>query len=442
MRAGVPGLPLLLAALAAGCAPASAPRAPGAPLVHVVPVGEGWARSSINAVIFRRASVTSRGGVQYTAWYDSQGRMMLAKRRLGSDRWEVEPTRYTGNVRDAHNTISLGVDGRGVLHIAWDAHGGPLRYARGVAPGSLELTPPLPMTGLAEERVTYPQFYPLPDGDLLFLYRDGQSGGGDVMLDRYDPRSRSWRVVSHPLIAGEGERNAYVNPLVVDSRGGWHLSWVWRETPDVATNHDVLYAFSPDEGRSWRSSGGAVYALPIIARTAEVAWRVPQGSDLINQTTMAVDGRGHPLIATYWRAQGSGVPQFRLVWHDGGRWRTTEVGHRTLPFRLSGGGTKRIPVSRPLVLAGRGDAVYVVFRDEERGDGVSVAASADPGHGDWRVSEIFGSPVGHWEPTYDAELWSRERRLHLLLERVGQGDGETLEALAPQPVSILEWTPP
>jgi hypothetical protein len=86
--------------------------------------------------------------------------------------------------------------------------------------------------------------------------------------------------------------------------------------------------------------------------------------------------------------------------------------------------------------------VYFVYRYEERGGGVSVAASADAEHAVWRTDEMYRPSVGQWEPTHDAELWGRERRLHLFLQTVGQGDAETLEDLPPQPVSILEWTPP
>ena len=99
-------------------------------------------------------------------------------------------------------------------------------------------------------------------GDLLFLYRDGGSGDGDILLNRYDVAEARWVPVQHPLIRGEGARNAYVNRLVIDSDGGWHISWTWRETPDVATNHDVLYAYSPDQGRSWQRSTGEPYDLP------------------------------------------------------------------------------------------------------------------------------------------------------------------------------------
>jgi BNR repeat-containing family member len=423
------------------CTRTSAAQQAAVPSTHAVTVGTGWAKSSVNTVIFRTNSVVTHDNVQYTAWYDDSARVVLAKRTLGADHWDVRTTSYTNDVTDAHNAIAIAVDGRGVLHVAWAEHGRALHYARAERPGSLELGASQPMTGLRETQVTYPQFYALRGGDLLFVYRDGQSGRGDVMLNRWDVRHDAWRAVAHPLISGEGERNAYVNLLAIDAHGGWHLSWCWRETPDVASNHDVLYAYSPDEGRSWRTTDGRRYALPITARTAELAWAVPQGSELINQTSMAVDEAGHPLIATYWRPEGSDVPQFQLVWHDGMRWRASQVGTRTQPFRLSGGGTKRIPISRPLVVAGAKGAVHVIFRDAERGGGISVATTKDAAHAVWRVSSLSATPVGQWEPTYDPVAWQRSGRLFLFVQRVGQGDGESLEALPSQPVSILEWKP-
>jgi hypothetical protein len=267
-----------------------------------------------------------------------------------------------------------------------------------------------------------------------------ETGSGDVLLNRYEVRRGAWRVLHHPLIAGEGQRNAYPNQLAVDARGGWHVSWVWRQSPDVASNHDVMYAYSPDEGRSWRTRSGAKYSLPITASTAEIAWRVPQGSELINQTSMTVDSAGHPLIATYWRETDSEVPQLRLVWHDGARWRVSQVGARTTAFRLAGGGTKRIPLSRPQVLTGRA-GVLVVYRDVERGGGITVARSNDASHERWTLRELMTSSVGQWEPTYDLARWRRHGTLSLFVQRVGQGDAESLEDVAPQPVRVLDWTP-
>jgi hypothetical protein len=117
------------------------------------------------------------------------------------------------------------------------------------------------------------------------------------------------------------------------------------------------------------------------------------------------------------------------------------VGERTLAFRLSGGGTKRIPLSRPQVLATRGGEVIVVYRDAERGGGITVARSSDAALERWTTTELWRTPVGQWEPTYDIDRWRRDGRLSLFVQRVGQGDGEKLEEVPPQPVVVLDWAP-
>ncbi|MHC4302236.1 MAG: BNR repeat-containing protein [Planctomycetota bacterium] len=329
----------VLAAFAGGCG--TAPSAP-----RMVPIAEGWAKNSVNATIFRVNSVTTHKDAQYVAFYSEDGHVVLAKRKLGNAGWQIRKTQYKGNTKDAHNGISIAVDGAGVLHMSWDHHCDPLRYCRGTSPGSLELTEEMPMTGRNENKVTYPEFYNLPNGDLLFLYRDGSSGRGNTMLNRYDVRSQKWSAVQHPLIDGQDERNAYTNQIAIGEDGAWHISWCWRETGDVATNHDVCYATSRNEGETWSKSTGEKYTLPITKLNAEYAWRIPQKSELINHTSMTVDSRGRPIVATYWRPEGTTVPQYHLVYHDGSEWRTAQVGSRTTAFSLSGGGTKYLLMSR------------------------------------------------------------------------------------------------
>src|SRR5688572_25348377 len=38
-------------------------------LTRLLPIGNGWARNQVNAVIFRRNSVTTHGRTQYAAFY-------------------------------------------------------------------------------------------------------------------------------------------------------------------------------------------------------------------------------------------------------------------------------------------------------------------------------------------------------------------------------------
>jgi hypothetical protein len=187
----------------------------------------------------------------------------------------LKRTAYKGNAADAHNTISLMVDGTGYLHISWDHHVNPLNYCKSKGPGSLELTDKLSLTGSNEQKVTYPEFHKLSNGNLLFLYRDGQSGKGNLVLNRYDSKTKQWTQLHTNLIDGEGKRNAYWQAYT-DAKGTIHLSWVWRESPDVASNHDMCYARSADGGKTWKTSAGKKYIVPITAATAEYTCTIPQ----------------------------------------------------------------------------------------------------------------------------------------------------------------------
>ena len=406
--------------------------------VRLVKVGEGYARTSVNTSVFRQSSLVSDGRNQYISFYDKNGRVIIGKRAMGDGFWELTKTPYKGKVSDAHRGISLGLDGDGVLHVAFDHHLSPLNYFCMNAAGDIPLIEEKTMTGLNEEKVTYPEFYPMPDGGLLFAYRSGASGNGNMVLNRYSSGNREWRQLHENLIDGENERNAYWQ-IFVDRSGIIHLSWVWRETGAVETNHDLCYARSTDGGITWERSDGTLYDLPITMETAEVAWPVSQNTDLINQTSMTADMEGHPYIASYWRGETDDVPQYRLVWHDGSDWKMSCVGRRESPFTISGRGTKMIPISRPRVVSD-GKKTYFFFRDEERGSVVSMAVSDDPGSGAWEITDLTDFSVDAWEPLMDMDLWNREGKINLFVQRTHQGDGERLSKNreTKTPVYVLE----
>ncbi len=408
------------------------------PEVVLVPVGEGYAATSVNTAVFRGGSIVTHRDIQYISYYDAEGNVVLGKRNLSDADWTLHKTQYRGEVSDAHNVISIGVDGDGYLHVSFDHHGNPLRYAKSLEPGSLELGELSVMTGKDEQDVTYPEFYSMPDGDLIFAYRSGASGRGNLVLNRYNTKEKSWTRIHDILIDGEGKRNAYWQ-MYVDPNGTMHLSWVWRETWLVETNHDLCYARSEDGGKTWQRSDGTAYQLPITIDTAEIAWNIPQNSELINQTCMTADSKGNPYIATYWRDQDSTVPQYRLVWHDGKNWDMAVVGARKTPFSLSGGGTKMIPISRPRIVSD-GKKAYYIFRDEERGSKVSIAYTPKLGKKPWTIADVTDFSVDAWEPSHDVNLWNKRHKLHVYVQTSHQGDGEKVAADKGNvsPVYILE----
>ena len=403
----------------------------------------GWANNTVNTVVFRKNSLTTFQDFQYGSYYDADQFVVLAKRNIKSDKWEVERTQYKGDATDAHKSISIAVDGDGFLHMAWGQHGNTLNYAKSIAPNSLKLGDKDKMLGLKENKISYPEFYKLKNGDLLFSYRDGASGNGGLMMNTYSLKTKKWNRLQDNLISGEGKRNAYVQ-TAVDDKGTIHMSWVWRETPDVASNHDLCYAKSLDGGKTWQNSKSENYQLPITAANAEYALKIPQYSELINQTSMTVDEKGNPLIATYWRDQGDKIPQYHIVYQDNKAWKVIKLDFRKTPFSLSGGGTKKIPISRPQVIAwkaGKTSAVALIFRDIERGNKVSLAVCKDIRSAKWTYKDLTNDSVGDWEPTFDTELWKDKKQLSLFVQKVEQVDGEGKANNLPTKIQVLNWIP-
>jgi len=408
------------------------------PGITTTTAGKGWSGNSINTVIFRKNAITSMQDFQVLAYYDAEGYVMLASRKLNDSSWQIKRTKYKGNIRDAHNSISIALDGRGYLHMAWDHHNTRLRYCRSIAPFSLEMGDEQSMIGSQEKSVSYPEFFSFSNGNLLFLYRDGGSGNGNLVLNRFDANTATWQRIQDNLIDGEGKRNAYWQAFV-DDADKIHLSWVWRESPDVASNHDMHYAVSGDGGQSWQNSLGKKYMLPINMHTAELVKAIPEKSELINQTSMYADKKGTPYIVSYWRGAGN-VPQFHVLYKKGKKWKHEDAAFRQTNFSLSGGGTKQIPISRPQIMVaenGRKQVMYLLFRDAERNDKVTLAAAPLRKHLRWKIVDVSDETVGSWEPNYDIELWKKTGRLDILVQQVWQADAEGIRNASSTPVQVF-----
>jgi hypothetical protein len=297
------------------------------------------------------------------------------------------------------------------------------------------------MTGKTEARVTYPQFVRAPDGTLFFFYRDGASGNGRLCLNRYDANTKTWTALHHPLIDGLNRCNPYWWRPSFGPNNSLHLAWCWRDSPNARTNHDICYARSDDAGRTWRRSDNKAQPLPVTPENAEIADAIPTGSNLINQCSSAVDAQNRPHLAHY-HNDASGVPQYMHLWHDGTRWSRQTVSRRKTSFSLSGGGTLRIPISRPEIAVARDGTVYLVTRDAEFGNGVRLyRGRPNNGYAHWEPIDLLREDLGEWEPVYDLDRWHKDGVLSLFVLRVRQGDHETTTNLAPQQAFVLETTP-
>ena len=401
-------------------------------------IGKGWSNNSINTVKFRKNALTTYKEHQFVSYYNGEGYLVLGKRKLNQSSWTTTKTPFKGNTKDAHNAISIAVDGDGFLHVTWDHHNTTLRYAISKNPLSLDLGEEIIMTGKQEDKVTYPEFYNLSNGNLMFFYRSGESGRGNLVINSYDIKNKKWTQIQHNLIDGENKRSAYWQTCV-DNKGVIHMSWVWRETWNVETNHDMCYARSYDGGKTWEKSTGEKYKLPITLASVEYAWKIPQNSNLINQTAMCTNKNGNPYIATYFNENE--MPQYQVVYLENGHWKKTNTAFRKTPFTLGGGGTKKTPISRPDILiddSGTKNRIYILFRDQERNNKVSLAYTNLKDNTLWNAIDLSEKTVGEWEPNYDVSLWNTKKELNIFFQNVTQIDGEGVTNIKPSNVDVLQ----
>ncbi len=424
-----------------------------------IELGPGWANNTVNTVIFRHHGILTRDTYQFTSYYDDQSRMVFVRRDLDGDSLDVFriPGKY--NTRDAHNSISLGIDPDGYLHLSYDHHGSPLHYRRSLQSLSVrQWSEPLSMGGQYENRVTYPYFVMSPkdkndrdgQGPFYFLYRHGSSGNGDVCLKVYDSKKQTWSDRAMRFLKGMDQKpwtsNAYWNHPAFDSQGRLHLTWVWRVNrggpPGLVNNHCVGYACTPDGGETWLTSRGLPLTLPMTPVNSEVIQAIPPGSNLINQCSSAMDSRDR-LHVVFYADDPDGIPQYHHLWNTGKRWQLDLISQRKTDFKLSGGGALRLPICRPEIVIDKRNRVYVIYRGDLTGDRL-VAQRLDPPDysAPGTMFLLWDDDLLRAEPVIDRFRWERDGILSMLIQKNHQPDHDRPEDHPPEPVWIADWAFP
>lgn len=283
-------------------------------------------------------SLLTHGKEQYVAYYNEKHQMMVAHRRLDENAWKkVELPSMVG--WDSHNYITMAADSEGAIHLSGNMHCVPLIYFRMERPGDITTFKRLPMTGQEENRCTYPRFLKDAEGTLLFNYRLGGSGNGKRLWNRYDPKTKEWsRFLDTPMFHGKGRRNVYPRGPSMRADGLFHIVWVWRETPDCATNHDLSYARSRDL-RSWETAGGKPVKLPMTIDQKDLCVDpIPVNGGIINGCQgLAFDSKSRPIVS-YHKRDRNGHMQIFVARFEDGAWKCHAITRWEKPVPFSGRG--------------------------------------------------------------------------------------------------------
>jgi len=365
----------------------------------------------INGCSFQQDAIATHAGHQYVGYYDGKRRVCIARRELPRGKWEViRFGDYTFKNNDAHNTISIGIcPADGTIHIAFDHHVHPLHYRvskKGAAtnPERTKWRASLfgPILSELEKgkkiKVTYPRFWQTPDGSLQFCYRLRGSGNGDRMLVDYDPVSAKWintrQIDSHKGYYGKSRsRCSYPNGYTYGPRGKLHTTWVWREGAGQA-NHDLMYAYSEDRGKTWRNNKGKKLKEPAAVDSPGITVvKINEAYGLMNTHGQAVDSRGriHAVMQhcddESLKAAGSkpnavrfGPSAARRYYHYfrelDGSWET-----RVLPG---------VAGNRPKVFIDKADDAHLIF--QKGGNLVIMGAAASKSWKNWKILHTEKGP--------------------------------------------------
>lgn len=345
-----------------------------------------------------------RGDSQFVACYDRNRKMTVAVRNVASG--EVHSVNLPSTIGwDSHNYIAMAFDSEGYLHVSGNMHSSPLVYFRSTSPGDITTLKSAAMTGSLENSVTYPVFFRGASGELLYMHRDGSSGNGNQIFNKWDMAGKKWtRLFDKALFDGQGQRNAYMGGPLLGPDGYFHVYWMWRETADAATTHDVGHIRSRDL-LTWENAAGAKVTLPVTVASKNVLVDViPEHGGVINRGAVGFDAQQRPII-TYHKFDASGNTQLYNARWEGSQWKKYQVSDWAYRWNFGGFGSLVMEISFGPVMLEPSGALTQTYSHVRYGKGIwqldeaTLAPIADLGSSLW--PEALENPrkqgmVVHW----------------------------------------------
>jgi hypothetical protein len=330
---------------------------------QVIPIDQVWAGHPVGF------SLLTHQNRQYIAYYNANRNLVVGQRNLNDPKFELtilpatsrETAGGTSTVLgwDSHNSVTLGIDPAGYIHLAGNMHVHPITYFRSSRPNDISsLKQDMSMVGINESRCTYPHFMTTREGELIFHYRDGSSGSGNEIFNLLNFKTQKWqRLLDTPLTDGQGLMNAYQTQPTLMADNWYHVYWVWRDTPDCSTNHDLSYIKSPDL-KNWFNAFDEPVKLPVTPENQSVIVDpIPVKGGIINlAASLCFDNAGKPVFA-YHKYDAAGNLQFYTARLSGKKWEIKQLTNWNYRWEFSGGGSINNEV-RIGTFSNRGDGYY------------------------------------------------------------------------------------
>jgi len=183
-------------------------------------------------------------------------------------------------------------------------------------------------------------------------------------------------------------RSAYPTSYEQAFGDGWiYIAWVWRETPDVSTNHSPSLIRSRDLIH-WENMCGQALSLPITLNDPVMVANVGQNQGLLNNIQLAFDAQKDPVL-TFQQylttAQGPTTQVYDSRW-NGTQFVTSQLTQWNTQMACSGEGSNPCPVQADSISFG----ALQLLSDGELGQHfqrASADATGIPSSGTWVIDD-------------------------------------------------------
>lgn len=330
-------------------------------IVSSIAIDTAWSGHRIKPYLL------TRGENQFIAYFDANRQMTVAHRKFGSTWRYYKVDSWLG--WDSHNYVTMELDKEGNLHVMGNMHADPIEYFRTSEPFNIRSLKRIPVMVDAslERRMTYPIFMRNKNDELLVKYRDGGSGNGNEIYNIYDTESKKWsRLHSQQFLDGEGKMSGYFEGPILGTDGNFHLIWVWRNTPNAATNHSLSYARSSDLV-DWTDSNGKPVELPLTLKHTEVVDPVPPFGGMINNNVKIGFDQNKVPVISYHKYDKAGNTQIYIARKEGKGWKSKQVSDwKDFRWDFGGGGSLgRFPISPNAPTVIDDDTIGIVVRRDD-----------------------------------------------------------------------------
>ena len=295
-------------------------------IVETIEIDSVWAGHPVGFCLLTHEDL------QYIAYYNANRNMVVGQRNLNDPEFHlhVMPTTsretHGGTTTvlgwDSHNSVTLGIDKESYIHLSGNMHVHPITYFRSTKSNDIStLKQVMEMVGTDEKRATYPKFMNDRNGELIYHYRDGSSGSGNEIYNIYSTETKTWsRLLDAPLTDGQGLMNAYQSQPTLMKDDWYHVYWVWRDTPDCSTNHDLSYMKRPDL-KNWYNAFGEPINLPAtLDEKSLIVDPIPVEGGIINLAARLVLDENNNPVFVYHKFDPEGNTQLYIAQLNGKEW--------------------------------------------------------------------------------------------------------------------------